>query len=218
MTKQVPGTVIVIAKTPRPGHVKTRLMPPLSAEEASAVAWACLTDTLTAAAAVPSTRHVLLLDGEPGSWVPKGFDVVPQVDGELGDRLAAGFAAVADDAIVIAMDTPQVDPSSLAHALSALGSTHDAAFGPAADGGYWLLGLRRGVPPGRVFEGIPMSTSRTGTAQLERLRDLGLSTLMLETLRDVDEMDDLLDVAADHPTTQLGRLVPELVAPLRRDA
>jgi len=142
VAERIPGALIVIAKTPRPGHVKTRLTPPLSAEEVCAVAWACLSDTLAAAAAVPSRRHVLLLAGEPGSWAPESFEIIPQVAGGLGERLAAGFDAVADDAIVIAMDTPQVDPATLTRALRALGSTHDTVLGPAADGGYWLLGLR----------------------------------------------------------------------------
>ena len=206
----IPGALIVIAKTPRPGLVKTRLTPPLSADEALAVAWACLEDTLAAAAAVSSTRHVLLLAGEPGGWVPDGFEVIPQVGGGLADRLIAGFEAVADDAIVIAMDTPQVEPASLARALRALGSTHDSVFGPAADGGYWLLGLRRDVSKARVLDGIPMSTDHTGAAQLHRLESLGLTTLTLETLRDVDDVDDLLVVGTAHPSSRLGRLLPEL--------
>ena len=210
MAEPIPGALIVIAKTPRPGEVKTRLTPPLSAEQACAVAWACLSDTLAAAAAVPSRRHVLLLAGEPGSWAPESFEIIPQVAGGLGERLAAGFDAVADDAIVIAMDTPQVDPATLTRALRALGSTHDTVLGPAADGGYWLLGLRRHINPASVFDDIPMSTSHTGAAQLERLRNLGLSTLTLETLRDIDDIDDLVTVATSHPDTHLGRLLPEL--------
>ena len=216
MAEPIPGALIVIAKTPRPGLVKTRLMPPLSADEAWAVAWACLDDTLAAAAAVPSSRHVLLLSGEPGSWVPDGFEIIPQVGGGLGERLAAGFEAVADDAIVIAMDTPQVDPTSLARALRALRSTHDSVFGPAADGGYWLLGFRRDVSSASVLDGIPMSTDRTGAAQLHRLQSLGLTTLTLETLRDVDDVDDLLIVGTAHPSTRLGRLLPALATALRR--
>ena len=203
----VPGAVIVIAKTPQPGRVKTRLSPPLTLEQACDVAWASLTDTLIAAAAVPSRRHVLLLDGEPGAWVPPGFQVVAQRGDGLAERLAAGFADVDDSAIVIAMDTPQVESTSLGRALRALQGGCPTVFGPAADGGFWLLGLAAGIVPNAVFDGIPMSTPHTGSAQLARLRSLGLPTLMLEELRDIDTIDDVLSVGASHPDTHLGRLV-----------
>jgi uncharacterized protein len=209
----VAGTVIVIAKTPVAGRVKTRLTPPLTPSQATDVAWACLTDTLAAVERGASQRRVLLLDGEPGTWVPHGFDVVPQRGDGLADRLTAGFADVDDDAIVIAMDTPQVDSASLAAALRALQNSHDTVFGPATDGGFWLLGLRRAIDPAAVFDGIPMSTPHTGAAQLERLRGLGLSTLVLERLRDVDTIDDVLGVAAAHPESRLGRLVSAIGLP-----
>ena len=207
MPDTIAGTVIVIAKTPVAGRVKTRLTPPLTPAQASAVAWACLTDTLAAVGRVGAQRCVLLLDGEPGAWIPDGFDVIAQRGDSLADRLAAGFAAVDDDAIVIAMDTPQVDSESLATALRALRHSHDAVFGPAVDGGFWLLGMRRAIDAAAVFDGIPMSTAATGAAQLERLRSLGLSTLVLERLRDIDTFDDVLAVAAMHSDSTLGRLV-----------
>ena len=211
MPERIPGTVIVIAKTPVAGRVKTRLTPPLTAAQASDVAWACLTDTLAAVGRVPARRRVLLLDGDPGAWVPDGFDVIPQRGNGLADRLTAGFTDVDDDAIVIAMDTPQVESASLATALAALQDSHDTVLGLATDGGFWLLGLRRAIDPAAVFTGISMSTASTGTAQLERLRALGLSTLLLEQLRDVDTIDDVLAVAAAHPDSRLGRLVATIL-------
>ena len=206
MPELIPGAVVVIAKVPRPGRVKTRLSPPLTAEQACEVAWACLTDTLAAAAAVPSRRHVLLLDGEAGPWTPPDFEVIGQRGEGLGDRLAAGFADVADDAVVIAMDTPQVGGERLAVALGALQRGYDSVLGPATDGGYWLIGLRAAVEAGSVFDGVPMSTSGTGAAQHERLRHLGLSTLVLDELQDVDTIDDVWTVGAAHRPSRLGRL------------
>jgi glycosyltransferase A (GT-A) superfamily protein (DUF2064 family) len=186
--------------------VKTRLSPPLNAEQACDVAWACLLDTIAAASRVPSQRHVILLDGEPGAWIPNHFEVVAQRGEGLGDRLAAGFTDVDDHAIVIAMDTPHVDSASLGAALRALTLDHDSAFGPATDGGYWAIGLRAGISPAPVFDGIPMSMAHTGAAQLERLRQLGLATLVLHELRDVDTFDDVRAVSAAHPASRLGLL------------
>ena len=215
MPDTVPGTVIVIAKTPAAGRVKTRLTPPLTPTQASDVAWACLIDTLAAVGRVPARRRVLLLDGDPGAWVPDGFDIVAQRGEGLADRLTAGFTDVDDDAIVIAMDTPHLDSDDLAVALSALQDSHDTVFGPATDGGFWLLGLRRAIDAAAVFDGIPMSTADTGAAQLERLRGLGLTTLMLGPLRDIDTIDDVLAVAAAHPHSSLGRLVTTIHAESR---
>ena len=215
MAEVIPGALIVIAKTPEPGRVKTRLSPPLTRGQACDVAWACLTDTLEAAVRVPSQRHVLLLDGEPGPWVPAGFEIMAQRGTGLAARLAAGFSDVADHAVVVAMDTPHVTSDALACALAALHDGHDSVIGPATDGGYWLLGLRAGIvgiAPTDVFSGIPMSTAATGAAQLERLRTLGLSTLVIDELRDVDTVDDVWAIAAEFPTTNLARLANQLRA------
>ena len=71
-------TLLVIAKQPVPGRVKTRLVPPCTYEQAAALAEAALADTLRTAATVPARRRVLVLDGEPGPWLPPGYDIVPQ--------------------------------------------------------------------------------------------------------------------------------------------
>jgi uncharacterized protein len=210
MTERVPGAVMVIAKTPEAGRVKTRLTPPLSATQACEVAWACLADTLDAASAVAAQRHVLVLDGAPGLWVPDGFEVIAQRGVGLGDRLTAAFCDVDDTAIVIAMDTPQVDARVLTAALAALGGSTDSVMGPAIDGGYWLIGLRRGVDAAAVFAGVPMSTPGTGRAQTARLQTLGLTTEILGELRDIDTIDDLWAVGAEYPDTRLGRLAGAL--------
>jgi hypothetical protein len=92
------------------------------------------------------------------------------------------------------MDTPQVTPALLDDALAGL-DTDTAALGLAADGGWWIIGLRR--PDGRVFEGVPMSTRRTGSEQLARLRALGHDVRLLPTLADLDLVTDLPAVTAD---------------------
>ncbi len=140
------ASLIVIAKEPREGHAKTRLIPALGAAGAAAVARACLEDTLWAVAETPAAERVLVLDGEPGDWLPEagGFRVLRQRDGDLGARLAGAFAdSGAAPAVLVGMDTPQVNAGLLGEAIERLCAPGiDAVLGPAADGGYWAIGLR----------------------------------------------------------------------------
>jgi rSAM/selenodomain-associated transferase 1 len=181
--------VVVIAKEPVPGRVKTRLTPPFTPVDAALLAKAALTDTLAAVAATPVTRTVLALDGAPGDWLPAGFDVIPQRSGGLDERLAAAFAdthaALPLPMVLVGMDTPQVTSDLLADAARALVCGEaDAVFGPAADGGFWLLGLRR--PDRSLLAGVPMSRPDTGRHQLDRLTSAGLRVAMVPELTDVD--------------------------------
>ncbi|MFI8946700.1 DUF2064 domain-containing protein [Streptomyces sp. NPDC053750] len=183
-------TLLVIAKEPRPGRVKTRLTPPFTPAEAAALAEAALVDTLHAVAATPARRRILVLAGEPGPWLPPGFHVVPQCGGGLDERLAAAFAGCAGPALLIGMDTPQVTPELLDVDFC----DYDACFGPAEDGGFWALGLSRPRPA--LLRGVPMSTPETGAVQRERLLAAGLRVRDLPLLRDVDTADDARAVAA----------------------
>ncbi len=201
--------LVVIAKSPRPGRSKTRLCPPCSPEQAAELAEAALRDTLAAVAATPAPRRLLALEGPPGTWIPAGFEVVQQRGDGLGERLGHALALAGGPALVVGMDTPQLDPGRLAAAGRELGAPGvDAVLGPAFDGGYWTIGLRR--PDPGVFEGVPMSSTRTGDEQSRRLRELGLSTRLLEQLRDVDTIDDARAVAESAPESRfaaaLGRL------------
>nr|WP_062340768.1 DUF2064 domain-containing protein [Herbidospora sakaeratensis] len=195
-------TLLVIAKQPVPGRVKTRLTPPFTPGEAAALAEAALADTLTAVLATPADRHVLVLDGAPGPWTPPGFEIRPQCGGGLDERLAAAFAACAGPALLIGMDTPQVTPDLLEPALDFTGC--DAWFGPADDGGFWALGLAD--PDPALLLGVPMSVPETGAAQRARLRGKGLTVADLPALRDVDTADDALLVAAQAPWSAFADL------------
>jgi glycosyltransferase A (GT-A) superfamily protein (DUF2064 family) len=186
-------TLLVIAKEPRPGRVKTRLTPPFTPEQAAGLAEAALADTLDAVAAAPASRRVLVLDGRPGPWLPPGFDVVPQCAGGLDERLADAFARCDGPALLIGMDTPQVTPELLTVHLAG----HDACLGPAEDGGFWALGLAD--PDPRLLRGVPMSTPVTGAVQRERLVAAGLRVRELPLLRDVDTAADAHAVAALAP-------------------
>jgi glycosyltransferase A (GT-A) superfamily protein (DUF2064 family) len=204
--------VLVVAKEPVPGRVKTRLCPPLDPAEAARLAEAALADTLDAVARCAAERRILALDGRPGPWLPAGFEVVPQVRGSLGARLAAAWRRAGGPGVQIGMDTPQVTPSVLDDALGRLvdGGPRTALLGPAEDGGWWALGLRRWWRG--VFDGVPMSTAHTGTRQADRLRSLGLTVTSLPVLRDIDAAADAVAVAAEAPSTRTAGVVRSLFA------
>ncbi len=201
--------MLVLAKAPVQGRVKTRLCPPCSLQDAARLAEAALRDTLAAVAGTSCARRVLALDGPIGPWLPAGFEVVPQCTGGLGERLAGALAIARGPAVVVGMDTPQVTESDLDGALARLTAPGcDAVLGPALDGGYWAVGLRRTDP--RVFRGVPMSSERTYAAQLERLVDLGYRTTVLPPMRDADRFDDAIAVAAAAPATRFASAVNQL--------
>lgn len=207
------ATLLVIAKEPLPGRVKTRLTPPFSPTEAARLAEAALVDTLSTVRALSAARRAVVLDGRPGRWLPPGIEVVEQGAGGLDERLAAAFGACTGPTVLIGMDTPQVTADDLAPALSPTAwEDCDAWFGPAEDGGFWALGLAE--PDPGLLRGVPMSVPETGATQRRRLVDAGLTVRDLPRLRDVDTAADAAHVAARAPH---GRFAAEL-ALLIRDA
>lgn len=203
-------TILVLAKEPVPGRVKTRLQAFFSPEEAASLAACSIEDTLHAVRASQASRKVLAWDGDPAPWDLE-FEVVPQPHGSLNDRLGGAFRDVLDDerperVLLIGMDTPQV---TTAH-LDVDWDGADTVLGLSEDGGFWAIGLRSGDPR-RVFDGIPMSTDRTGSAQLARLGALGLSVRLLPPLRDVDLPADAEHVAATYPWLTFSRRHRELM-------
>jgi glycosyltransferase A (GT-A) superfamily protein (DUF2064 family) len=195
-------TLIVIAKEPLSGRAKTRLHPPLSLEQAAQLAAAAIDDTLAAVADLPASRRILLFDGAHPPRSADGYEIVPQGSGGLDERLAAAFDAVDGPAMLIGMDTPQLQPADLAPAFAPWGDV-EAWFGPAADGGFWALGL--GEPRGDLIRGVPMSRGDTGARQLVRLEAAGLRVGMLRELTDVDTYDDARRVAEVAPATAFAR-------------
>ncbi|MEN8654816.1 DUF2064 domain-containing protein [Streptomyces sp. 21So2-11] len=201
--------MLIIAKEPVPGRVKTRLTPPYTPQEAALLAQAMLTDSLEAMLAAPVQKRLLVLDGTPGPWLPPGIEVVPQGHGRLDERLAAAFGLCTGPAVLIGMDTPQVTPAALAPAL-AEDAWHscDAWFGPAADGGFWALGLAE--PDPALLRGVPMDVPDTGALQRGRLAGAGLTVRDLRVLRDVDTAADVRAVAAEAPHTHFAATLTSL--------
>lgn len=203
--------VIVMAKEPRPGRVKTRLCPPLSFEEAAEVAAASLADTIAAVASLRWASAVVALDGSPGPWLPEGVQVIAQRGEGFDERLANAFEDIGGPALAIAGDTPQVTPSLLAECLAALGRRRaDAVLGHAPDGGYWVIGLRRADP--RAFLRVPMSQPTTGRDQVDRLMSLGLTVADMPELRDVDTFEDAVTVAAEIPGSRFAAALAHTAA------
>jgi rSAM/selenodomain-associated transferase 1 len=200
--------LLVIAKAPVPGRVKTRLSPPCTPAQAARLARAALEDTLAACDGVSAAgRRVLALEGEPDGWLPAGWEVVAQRGEGLAQRLANAFADVGEPAFLVGMDTPQVTPAQLDAGLAGL-ERSDAVFGPATDGGYWAIGLRE--PDPAVFARVPMSRADTGALQRARLDELGLRTTDLPALLDVDDIAAARAVAAAAPAGRFAAVLAEI--------
>jgi len=203
--------LLVIAKDPLPGAVKTRLTPPCSPAQAARLAEAALRDTLDTVSRTPADRRVLILDGDPNRWRRDGFELIPQRGCDLAQRLTAAFADVCAPALLVGMDTPQLTPQLLLDGMRALASPEvDAVLGRALDGGYWSVGLKHDPAP--VFDGVPMSTARTWRVQRQRMRELGWRVHEQPALRDVDTITDAHVVADLAPqsrfATALAALAP----------
>ena len=212
--------LLVLAKTPVPGRVKTRLCPPCTPGQAAAVAAAALADTMAAVTATPAARRCLVVDGDHPA--PPGWHRTTQRGVTLGERLAHAYADTRMDGVgslLIGMDTPQLSAGLLAGAAQRLGEDEDendvdAVLGLAEDGGWWALGLRN-PSHGQVLRQVPMSTPDTGALTLAALRARGLRVSALPTLRDVDTYADAHAVAALCPAgsrfayavSELARLV-----------
>jgi rSAM/selenodomain-associated transferase 1 len=201
------AALLVIAKDPQPGRCKTRLCPPCTPDQAARLAAAALSDTLDVVTSVSSARTVLVLDGDPTRWRRPGLEIVPQRDRGLAERLAAAFADTGGPALLVGMDTPQLTADLLADGLRAL-RDHDAVLGPAADGGYWSVGLR--IPCPEAFAGVPMSTDQTHAHQRRRFDALGLKTYRQPELRDVDTIADAHAVAALAPGSRFAATLRSL--------
>jgi glycosyltransferase A (GT-A) superfamily protein (DUF2064 family) len=203
-------TIAVIAKECVPGRVKTRLTPPFTPDEAARLAAASLDDTLETVAALPAARRVLYFEGEQPPASARGFEIVPQVQGDLDVRLGQLFDLVEGPLLLVGMDTPQLRREHVEPALSGLGGAAaadadadaDCWLGIAADGGFWALAMRE--PQGDLIRGVTMSRDDTGALQRRRLEDAGLVVAELPMLADVDSAADAASVAASAPATRFA--------------
>ena len=227
MVGEIRAVLLILAKAPVPGEVKTRLCPPATPDQAARIAAAAFLDTLDAVLAVPDVTPVVALTGDLSRAVGgdalsarlRATTVVPQRGTTLGQRIAAAHvdaAAVAGPCPVlqIGMDTPQADAGLLSHCLDLLDGA-DAALGMASDGGWWVLGVRR-PELADLIAGIPTSRSDTGLRTLAALQTAGCQVVQLPELSDVDTWEDAVAVARGVPG---GRFAAAVTAGLvARDA
>lgn len=203
--------ILVLAKQPVAGRVKTRLCPPCTPDQAAAVAAAAIEDTLDAVDGSGADGRVLVVDGHIA--VRPRWTSVPQTAGGLDVRLAHAYATTARPGmatLLIGMDTPQVTGTLLDAAAGAL-SEADAALGLAADGGWWALALRD-PSHAQALLGIATSRDDTGVRTLEALRRRGLRVATLPVLRDVDTVPDAWEIATAYPGSRFATAVREHIA------
>jgi uncharacterized protein len=188
--------VIVVAKEPVPGAAKTRLCPPLSPDDAAALAEAFLMDTAARVSQCVSRTAVGYSPEDSRPWFAERFPdflLFPQGDGDLGRRMARllttaygqGYSAVT----LVGTDAPQMTPQRLDEAFSAVENGADIAIGPAADGGYYLICMRQ--PHEALFERIPWGESGVLAKTLKRAESIGLTVELLPEERDIDVANDL---------------------------
>lgn len=195
--------LLVFARHPEKGKVKTRLARGIGDTKALAVYEAMLAATLLLAHAQAKRGRAVGIWVDPpdrletfrGSW-GKDLDCRPQPQGPLGERLAVAEAETrregASRVVLIGSDCPQLEERHLEEAFATL-RTAPSVLGPALDGGYYLIGLSREIPG--IFEGIPWSTPAVLARTLEKLERSGIRPELLETLSDVDEAKDLVKEA-----------------------
>jgi glycosyltransferase A (GT-A) superfamily protein (DUF2064 family) len=216
MSAPLPVTLVVVAKAPVPGRVKTRLCPPCTPAQAAALAAAALADTISTVDATPVAARCLLLSGRYPT--PAGWWVVAQRGADLGERLAHGLADSARPgaaALLIGMDTPQATPALLTAVAGGL-ERADAVVAPALDGGWWALALRDPYAAG-VLRRVPMSTPGTAVATVAALRRVGLRVVTGPSLRDVDTFADAVAVAELCPSGGFAGAVRSLPAARLRE-
>jgi uncharacterized protein len=187
------GTLVIMVKEPRPGRVKTRLGRDLGM---TAAAWWFRHQTRRLIRTIQDPRWNVVLAVTPDRaglssrvW-PEHIARAPQGHGNLGDRMARMLrGAPAGPVCVIGADIPGITCAEIAKAFQALGG-HDAVFGPAPDGGYWLIGLKRAraVPPG-LFDGVRWSSEHALADTIATLPDHRIAKIT--PLQDVDTIDDL---------------------------
>lgn len=198
------GTALVIfAKAPIPGQVKTRLCPPLTPDEAATLHGSFVLDTLERTkaavgklnlrmdrylACAPSSTHVFFKIMEERH----GVKLIDQIGDDLGARMHQAvemmFSRGYRRTLIIGTDVPTLPLEYLRQALTSLES-HDLALGPAFDGGYYLIGLNKPVP--ELFSDIPWSTDQVLRCTQEKAARLGLAIALIQPWHDVDTRADL---------------------------
>ena len=228
------AALVIFAKAPIPGQVKTRLCPPLTPDEAASLHGSFVLDALERSrddrttgrvtlnrvpldrfvACAPSASHVFFKIIEERH----GVQLLDQIGEDLGARMDQAFRAIFargyQRVLVVGTDLPSLPGACYTEALSLL-ADHDLVLGPSLDGGYYLIGLRGPAP--ELFVGMPWSTDRVCALTQAKADALGLKTGLLPTWRDVDTIEDLLalidETGLEAPCHGGSRVRPSPLAP-----
>jgi rSAM/selenodomain-associated transferase 1 len=195
----VSDRLIIFTRYPEPGKAKTRLIPALGAEAAAELHRQMTQWTLAQVKLLqqshPLTIEVWFAGGDLAhmqTWLGEDLQYQPQPEGDLGERIAQAFQIAFNQGVrataIVGTDCPELTTALLSEAFQALQQT-DLVLGPATDGGYYLIGLRRFVPD--LFRAIAWSTERVFQQTVEIANHLSLSLTCLPTLTDVDRPEDL---------------------------
>jgi rSAM/selenodomain-associated transferase 1 len=198
--------LVVVAKAPVPGKVKTRLYPELAIDEATHLYSCFIQDRIEEIGNLRAVDLAISYTPEDSKqyftrFISNGFQLFPQRGKDLGERLSNIFEdklAEAYDAVsIIDSDTPDLPRSIVEQSFQLLMSNGvDAVFGPCDDGGYYLVALRRPHP--ELFQNVPWSTEAVLDITLERAARLGIRTKLLPAWNDLDTFEDLTDFYDKH--------------------
>ena len=195
--------IVMFARVPELGRVKTRLAVTVGDERALAIyrGLGHLVLARTRSDIRPAGRTIVAHTPDDGGdavrqWLGDDVQTEPQGDGDLGERMMRAIqrriGEGSECVVAIGMDCPELSVDLLDAAFAALGE-HDVVYGPATDGGYYLVGVHRRVPPSAMptlFCGVPWSSPDTLQASLDRASREGLRTMLLERKDDIDTLED----------------------------
>ncbi len=189
--------LVVVSKRPTPGQTKTRLVPPLSLEQAAALYECFLKDTLTMMRQVPGVQCEIVFlpetEREYYARLAPEFGLRPQEGADLGERLDHALQHYLNpsncNVVIMDSDSPTLPSACLVQAFQALDDGTDVALGPCDDGGYYCIGLKRPAP--RLLREVQMSTPNVTQETLKLAAEEGLRVNLLPTWYDIDEINTL---------------------------
>jgi rSAM/selenodomain-associated transferase 1 len=201
MTKPSKLSLVIMAKDPLPGQVKTRLSPPLSPAEAAGLYRCFLEDRIAEVGTLEGVDPALAYT--PGNAKPtfralvsdsmqlfaqRGKNLTEELVNIFNDLFSEGYQSVS----IIDSDTPDLSSAIMRQSFDLLASEHtDVVFGPCKDGGYYLVGLKKNYP--KLFEKIPWSGKNVLAVSLKKAKEMGLQTALLPHQNDIDTYEDLLN-------------------------
>lgn len=187
--------IVLMSRVPLPGRTKSRMMEVLSGEECAAFHTACLADICKAVSDTGFASYLYYTGGSAEEFNPRmqNFVMRPQGGRDLGERMYSAASQVLtehDGVIIMGADVPEIDSKLLVAALKLLDDC-DAVIGPAFDGGYYLIGLRKAYR--NIFSGIPWGSTLVLEKTLLEVERSGLSCQLIAAMKDIDTWDDMVD-------------------------